>query len=703
MNRRSSILLIALSLVLTACAAPAGEPGAVVETVVVTEVVEREGEEAQEIETVEVEVTAPPEAAEPTEVGEVDLTSPPTVQPTQPATPVPTLGVSPTPVEEPRLVELEYPSDLLLGDSDLVRLSLIPSREGYTVRAEFPEHQVDSQDVTVERLQGYDLFAVARLEGVGFQISPEGEQPRSLNLGEPVTWRWTMAPRQPGQQRLFASLILRWVPLGEGGGPQRESLVYSKGLHVRVRSFLGLTRRQAMTTGLFGLIFGGGVSLFALVFRGKPLPSPLQVEEPSETLALELHPSLTLSERERTLLRTLFRRYGRLVLEREFLSGYSGARTFLALPIRPDGRTDAYTIVKLGERSSIQREYENYQTYVKDTLPPITARIQRAPVTVKDGRFAALQYTFIGEPGSTPTSLRQALLENPDPALLWKLFEVFGPNWWMQRVPHTFRLGRSYDRKLPTHYVIEPASGRGEVLDGRTPPEAVGLQLGDQVTLRGFPRAELRTDGKSTSLRGEPQPGEPPLRVRWLSTRRHEGATGRVVATRWSMLYETVAGFDLYGMPDPLMGLASRLNEQIMGTKSTIHGDLNLENVLVGPGNFVWLIDFAMTREDHTPYDFAHLYAEIVAHVLAKQVESAEAFLARLRSGETPLLGALEEIASRCLFNPSRSREFDLAVHVACIGALKFANLDRFAKHLLYLTAAHWLVTGLGEGHGSVQ
>lgn len=40
----------------------------------------------------------------------------------------------------------------------------------------------------------------------------------------------------------------------------------------------------------------------------------------------------------------------------------------------------------------------------------------------------------------------------------------------------------------------------------------------------------------------------------------------------------------------------------------------------------MWLIDFARTREGHTLFDFAHLGAEIVAHVLAVRADSAADF-----------------------------------------------------------------------------
>jgi hypothetical protein len=147
------------------------------------------------------------------------------------------------------------------------------------------------------------------------------------------------------------------------------------------------------------------------------------------------------------------------------------------------------------------------------------------------------------------------------------------------------------------------------------------------------------------------------------------------------------ADFERFDLPDPLERMESWLATTIRGTRSTIHGDLNLENILVGPGELVWLIDFAQTREGHPLFDFAHLEAELVAHVLAPQCGSARAFLDRLAGGDV-LLGAVEAIAGRCLFDPTRPAEFRLALCLACLGALKFANLSPLAKHCLYLTAA---------------
>jgi hypothetical protein len=732
-NRFVWILLIGITLLVLMLAgcAPAMEPEIVAEEPVVEEPMEEEGEAA--VETVIVEKEVEVEVEEPAEEPIIEVPSTNTLppQPTLPLaspTPAATLLVpTPTPIIEPRVVEVEWPKTLHLGDSDVVRMAIIPTKGGYSITTEFPDHETITQDIPVIRPVGYDLYGVGRLNGVGFTIAPSGEQVRSLPLDESVIWHWSLTPQQPGKQRITVTLLLRWVPVAGSEGTVREAVAYSKGLEIRVRSFFGLTRRQAMTTGLAGAVFGGGVSLYALITRpigtGRKRKTPsstLSTLEPNLKLVIECPSDLQLSDHEESLLKSLFSRYARLVIQSEFLSGYSGARTLLTLPIRTDGRSDAYTIAKIGDRTPIQREYQNYEAFVKHTLPPVTARIQNPPVSVRGNPKAALQYTFIGEAGSLPTSLRQALLKSPNPDLLTRLFETFGPNWWMQRTPHTFRLTEEYDMVLPPHYVLEPEAGKGDRIDGLMSPGKTRLSVGDCITLQNFQTTERRQDGMSHNIRWESLPGQPSLRVRWLGEELPKQPTGRVVATRDDLLRSFVAGLDLFGLPDPLDTLPQVLEESIIGTHSIIHGDLNLENVLVGPGNFVWLIDFATTREGHPMADFAHLEAEIISHVIAPQVSTRE-YLAILNSQTQSdtiqghedgvlsennpdreklvmktrsllaLTEAVRDFAMKCLANPSRPHEYHLALCVSCLGALKYRNLDTHQKHLLYLTAASLL------------
>jgi hypothetical protein len=675
-------------------------------------------EVVKEVEVTEIEATAAPAAQEPTSTS--DFTSQPTALPKATATPWPTqvpesgnatedvLRPTEAPQNEARVLELEWPPRMRLGDSDVIRLSLIPSADGYSVRTDFPEHKTVTQTLQIDRAPGYDLVAAADLEGVGFEIAPEEEQSALINPNQEVTFQWSLQPLRAGQQRAIVSLVLRWVPQAGMNAVARESTVYSRALNIEVVSFFGMNRSQAMTSGLFGVLVGSGLLLAGLFYQPGGMGAILEIVRPNPNLSIEPPPGLIVSPTETALLRALFTRYSRLILESEFLSGYSGARTFLARPLQADGRADAHTIIKIGDRLAVQQEYANYEQFVKDTLPPVTARIQRAPVSVTGSSRAAVQYTFIGTPAQPPRSLRLALLERPDRELLDTLFETFGPNWWMQRRPYAFRLAYEYDRVLPTHFVIEPIEGRGRasvVLDGRTAPDEAMLQVGDVVQLSGFPIQERRADGRSLSLLGHATRGRAAMRVRWLSLKNPNYAIGRVTATRASLLAGWTAGFDRYGLPDPLLPLADILSESLTGSQSIIHGDLNLENILVGPGGFVWLIDFAMTREGHALFDFAHLGASLIADVIAPQVASPGDYLAVLNERPfeggpegidrvSPLAGLLAElnrIAGQCLANPTRPQEFQRVLYLACLGALKYENLDRHARHLLYLTAAHLL------------
>lgn len=659
--------------------------------------------------------------AAPTAEYPIKPTAPPSFPPTIPPSPV---------QSEARIAELEWPPILRLGESDVIRLTLIPSTDGYIATTEFPGHQTQSQNIRLPRPGGYDLYAAARLDGVRFVISPSGEQEQYLPVDEPTEWRWSLSAQDPGRQRLTVVLLLRWRPTGAPAfePPSREVVAYSRALDIKVMSYFGLSQSQAMLGGLFGLILGGSLLLIGISLHParrlepggnfQPSTNHLVRTSPNLELTLEIRPGILLAPAEKTLFQALFSRYARVVIKEEFLSGYSGARTFLALPIHPDGRTDAHSIVKLGEQEAMLREYKNYETYVKDTLPPVTARIQHPPVTVsakesisKSSRLglqkAAMKFTFIGASGTIPRSLRQELLEKPDPTWLSKLFKTFGPNWWMQHKPYTFSLAQEYDRMLPTHLVIEPAKESGFALQPDTSPLTLSLELGDRVSLPDFSSGrwskELRQDGQSWSFTGKSTNGEPALRLRWLSAEIPASPCGKISATRMDLLRSFIpSSTDLFGFPDPLAKLPALLTEIVQGTQSTIHGDLNLENILVGPGGMVWLIDFAQTRDGHTLFDFAHLEAEIIAHVIASQISSSQDYLNLLERTwqiwEYPtapqsdsflgLLQSLHNIASRCLFNPTNPREYYLALITACLGALKYKNLNENARQMLYLTAA---------------
>ena len=226
----NALTLVGLSLLvaslLTACQPAASTPETitVVETVVVTEMVEGEAVEV-------IITTTPAPAAEP-----IQATQPPpsTSGPT-PTPKVVIIEVTPTAFDiEDRRIEVEWPTSMQATDSATVRMSFVPVEGGFAIVTEFPDDQLQVTQVAVKQLAAYELSAIANLDGIGFDVSPSGAQPKLVTPGEPLTWHWTISPTKTGQQRLSLSLTLSLTPLGEEQA--RPAGLYSKSLNVQSAS-----------------------------------------------------------------------------------------------------------------------------------------------------------------------------------------------------------------------------------------------------------------------------------------------------------------------------------------------------------------------------------------------------------------------------------------------------------------------------------
>ncbi len=687
MNKKKILSIISLLIILTILVSAGCAPSAKTE--------ETQTEQAAIVTEEVVDVISPTEEEVVEEVVEPNQEEEtPAATPIM-ATPIPTLteeDIAASIIEalpEERSLNLEWPEKMWLKEADVIILSLIPSGDEFVFEAEFANHTAQSEPIEIPQPEGYILQARAWLDAPGFTMAADAEQTFQVHEGQPVIWRWSLVPENDGQQRInITAQILLEPPAGVEGSVIEHTLL-SESLEITVKSILGLPRRTArvLIVILVALLISLGVLLILLNLISKP-KSPLRVLIPDRAVTIEALANRPLDSATERIMQALFRGYSRIIITSEFQSGYSGARTWLVMPIHADGRHDAQTIVKVGAASIILAEYQNYENFVKDTLPPMTARIQGKPARVKGETLAALRYTFIGLSGQTPLSLREALLANPNPNYLQQLFETFGPNWWCQRSPATFRLAEVYDSILPSHLVMTPANGRGRLVDGHNPQDLQKIRTNDLITLKHFPQREKRADGKSYSLESQSKPGQPPVRVRWMSPSLQEPLTGKIITTRWKILRTPVDNKERFGLPDPLDDLETLLETTLHGSQAIIHGDLNLENVLVGPGDMVWLIDFARTRKGPPLVDFTHLYGEIIAQVIAPNEPEPAQFLEKLKNNQYPLLKKVDEIAHQLLPAPNQSAAYDLPLIVTCLGMMKFPNLTDHARHLLYLTAA---------------
>jgi hypothetical protein len=203
------------------------------------------------------EATPTPELATPVE--EPGATESAVRTPTSTPPVVPPSTPEPTPEIEERLVEMEWPAAMRVGDNDVLRLSLIPAPDGsYVPTPEIGGHEVGATPipVTVTR-PGYTGYARATLSASGLDAELASPEEQPLIPGQPNTWRWTVSPDEAGTYRVVLSLSVRWVPEEGSGlsGPFEEAL-WERILTVEARSTFGLSGIQADLVGAGGSVLG---------------------------------------------------------------------------------------------------------------------------------------------------------------------------------------------------------------------------------------------------------------------------------------------------------------------------------------------------------------------------------------------------------------------------------------------------------------
>jgi hypothetical protein len=156
------------------------------------------------------------------------------------------------------------------GDSDVVRLSLVPAVEGYVAEPEIEGHAVEPEEVPmVVARPGYTGYAIATLSAAGLETASAAPQQQLLVPGQSNVWRWTVSPAAPGTYRVVINLSVRWVPEADTHlpGPFEEA-VWSRILTIEARSTLGLSGKQTDWIGVGGSLLG---VISGLPFTGKLL------------------------------------------------------------------------------------------------------------------------------------------------------------------------------------------------------------------------------------------------------------------------------------------------------------------------------------------------------------------------------------------------------------------------------------------------
>lgn len=473
--------------------------------------------------------------------------------------------------------------------------------------------------------------------------------------------------------------------------------------------------------------------------------------------------AVALSAVDQRLLERIFARYQKIILKKEFGGGLSGGRVLEVRPVRANGAPELPTIVKLAPVSLIQQEWRAYCQHMQNRLPRISTVTDR-PVLLRTMGMGGLRYAMSGDGAFEVVSLRDYCRQaevsaEKVSATFTQLFRNLGHIWSYHRVYEGFHPRASYDQVLPVNLLIN--SDRLTVLDQpHSLPSAVAsvtvanaaetvawLQPDDRIRLTGFAVHKVNPDTQTMTMRA-PQPSfSAPanfVRCRLPVTTEVVGLAnnqviavleGAVVETRLSRLYAEVrqalgeqvdptAPFVTLPpgvrLPNPILALPHLLNQTRTVHIAAIHGDLNMDNVLIEPETgMVNLIDFADAREDHVIHDFLRLEAEVITRILPESIAQEDLPLGPTlawlywhlhRTLQEPastaprlphpalqkpwtMLRLLRQTVRNYLCNPQDVSEYYQGLVLYLLGAMKFKNLNQLPEAPLPKQTAFWAAT----------
>jgi ATP-dependent Clp protease ATP-binding subunit ClpC len=443
------------------------------------------------------------------------------------------------------------------------------------------------------------------------------------------------------------------------------------------------------------------------------------------------------------ILRRMFYGYEQIRIERKLTGGYTKALLLVVTPIHPDNREDAPVVVKIDHTDVILDEAQRYESHVKGTLPPLTARLEDKPVAPETSDFAGIKYTLVAGSDKMPRDLRSVVhdwgAERVGEWLIGELYSSFGRIWWQQNRPYRFQVWREYDWLLPPILTLEITKDKpteeGHVL--KFPIKRAKLhelEYGDIVTVESFIVQRVYPDRNIIQLaigHGNDSARAYKIEVRGLDLASDtyyrgevvEKITGRVWKTRNELLIHaaralepdfdldadkiTIGTGSLEKLPNPILAYEDLLDTYINGSLSRIHGDLHLGNIIVGPNGSPSLIDFAHTRDGHTIFDWAtlevSLLSDIVMPASGESWDDARRLLGIISALNAKELldpkeeeivdalnavKALRQIASGCLANEDNWAEYFVALALCGLRAITWETMPMGGRRLMFLVSA---------------
>jgi hypothetical protein len=443
-----------------------------------------------------------------------------------------------------------------------------------------------------------------------------------------------------------------------------------------------------------------------------------------------------------SILRRMFHGYSKVRIEAQLTGGYTGSLLLVVTPFEL-GKRKAALVVKIGPADTILDEAMRYERYVKGTLPPLTARLEDKPTAPDTSELAGLKYTFLGNASGNPTNMRGIIHQWTGPKIgKWlheHLYTDFGENWWKQNRSFRFEAWFEYDWLLPPVLTLELEEDEkllenAHIIKFPLKRKRIKeLDYGDAVVIENFVVQKVDKENQRIRLALGPGSGSEAARpyqieIRGIDFEQDTYYRGEIVERIGGTVFKTrdeqlmmaaralKPDFDIMGdkisilnksMPNPIKAYHTILDMHVDGTLSTIHGDLHLGNILIGPSDSALLIDFALTRDGHTVFDWANLEVSIISESIVPQVpdswDGARLLInhlvalnnpGRTLSGPPELrealqaIVALREIASQCLANKNRWVEYYVSLSMCALRAMQWETMTLASRRVMFLLAA---------------
>ena len=183
---------------------------------------------------------------QPTVIGEPADTEEPAPEPT--VKPLPEQSV----LYEKRIIYLEWPEKIKVGESDRIQLILEVDEEGkITPTVSVEGNKQESEPILIPDLyENYYLNVESRLDIAGMDVLPEGVVSTALIKGKKVIFAWSLSPRQSGIFSGTVWLHLNLIP--KNGDFAQKELLFAKPIKIEGTTIFGLSSGTARWAGVVG-------------------------------------------------------------------------------------------------------------------------------------------------------------------------------------------------------------------------------------------------------------------------------------------------------------------------------------------------------------------------------------------------------------------------------------------------------------------